>query len=99
MPKLNVRWYDEPEQIKIALHPNEAKLHPLGNDVFIIKYIDGQRFDALVPTWTLDDDLASVPAAAVGEVDDKVILYFPVSNEGRPRWDLTRRQLAAVKIS
>lgn len=99
MSKLNVRWYDEPEQIKIGLQPNEAKLHPLGNDVFIIKYIDGQRFDALVPTWTMGDDLASVPAAAVGEVDDKVILYFPVSNEGRPRWDLTRQQLADIKIT
>ena len=98
MPKLRVRWYDEPEQIRIALQPNEAKLHPLGNDVFIIKYIDGQRFDALVPTWTMGENLASVPAAAVGEVDDKVILYFPVSNEGRPRWDLTKKQLAAIKI-
>ena len=99
MSKLNVRWYDEPEQIKIALQPNEAKLHPLGNDVFIIKYIDGQRFDALVPTWTVGDDLASVPAAAVGEVDDKVILYLPVSNEGRPRWDITKQQLADIKIT
>ncbi len=98
MPKLKVRWYDKPEQIRIALQPNEAKLHPLGHDVFIIKYIDGQRFDALVPTWTMGENLASVPAAAMGEVDDKVILYFPVSNEGRPRWDLTKQQLAAIKI-
>jgi len=86
MSIFNIYWYDKPEQIRIALQPNEAKLHPLGHDVFIIKYIDGQRFDALVPTWTM------------GEVDDKVILHFPVRNEGQPRWDLTKQQLAAIKI-
>lgn len=99
MSIFNIRWYDKPEQIKIALRPNEAKLHPLGHDVFIIKYIDGQRFDALVPTWTMSDNLESVPAAAVGEVDDKVILYFPVSNEGRPCWEITKQQLDAIKVA
>lgn len=98
MSIFNIYWYDKPEQIRIALQPNEAKLHPLGHDVFIIKYIDGQRFDALVPTWTMGENLASVPAAAMGEVDDKVILHFPVRNEGQPRWDLTKQQLAAIKI-
>ena len=76
--------------------PDEAKLTPLGNDVFIVKHIDGQRFDAMVPSWTVGSGYTPVPAAVVGEVDDKVILYFPVSNEGRPRWDITRQQLEAI---
>ena len=98
MSFFNVRWYDEPEDIKIGLKTNEAKITPLGNDVFIIKHIDGQRFDALVPSWTVSEDYTSVPAAIVGEAEGKLILYFPISNEGRPRWDLTKEQLEAIKI-
>ena len=99
MSKFNVRWYDESEPIRIVLQPDEAKPTPLGNDVFIIKHIDGQRFDALVPSWTVSDNLESVSAAVVGEAGGKVILYFPVSNEGRPRWDITRQQLEAIKVA
>jgi hypothetical protein len=99
MSKFNVHWYDEPEPIRIGLQPNEAKPTPLGNGVFIIKHIDGQHFDALVPSWKVSDNLESVPAAVVGEVGGKVILYFPVSNEGRPRWDITKQQLEAIKVA
>ena len=49
----HVRWYDEPEQIRMCLSQpvNDPRCTPLGQRMSSSSSSnDGQRFDALVPT-------------------------------------------------
>ena len=54
------------------------------------------EFQALVPTWAVDEDRTFVVAARVGRVNGKILVYLPVSNEGRPAWELTDEEYAQV---
>ena len=89
-------WYERPGNMKIALQPGEAKISPMGHDTVIIKKIGGETFRALVPTHTLDENLSSVPVAYAGHDGDRVILYLPISNEGRPTWTFPEKYLADI---
>ena len=80
-------WYYRDDCLKLALEPGEAKITPLDHDTFIIKEIDGQRYDALVPTHSMGENLSYVPVAYAGKTaDGRIILHLPTSNEGRPTW-------------
>ena len=72
--------------LKIALKPGEAKISVFDHDTIITKQIGGETFEALVPTHTVGEGLSFVPAAYAGKTGDRVILYLPTSNDGRPTW-------------
>ncbi len=93
-----IKFDETPTQIKIKLEPEQVSISPLGNDAFIIINIGGQRFDALVPTHTLGLGYRYVPAARMGTIGEKVLLYFPVSNEGRPTWEISEEDLNQVLL-
>ena len=83
----------------MKLEPGEAKITPMGHEAFIVKEIGGQRFDALVPASVMGENLGSVPVNYVGDTDDgRVVLHFPVSNEGRPRWAFPKEYLEPLII-
>ena len=65
-------------------------------EVIIVKEIGGERFDALVPAKALGENLGFVPAGYAGKVDDRVILHFPVSNDGRPAWRVPEKYLVDI---
>ena len=91
----NIEWWDTPKKINIKLKPHQIKPMPLGHDTFIVIEIGGRQFDALIPSSSLVDDKYA-PAALVGKNGDRTIVHFPVSNEGRPTWELTDAELESL---
>ena len=92
-------WYHRPDCLKMKLQPGEAAITQLGHDTFIVKEIGGQRFDALVPTHTMGENLATVPVAYAGKTGDgRVVLYLPTSNEGRPTWVFPEQYLESLLV-
>jgi hypothetical protein len=92
-----IKWFEKPEQIRIKLEPQHVKPMPLGHDTFIVMKIGGRQYDALIPSSTLEGGNKYAPASLVGKNGDKMILYFPVSNEGRPTWELSEEELASIR--
>ena len=91
-------WYHHPGHLKIKLKQGEVEITPLGNDAEIIKVINGSRFQALVPTASLGEGMSYVPAAYAGKVGDKVILFLPTSNDGRPTWEINESDLKEILV-
>ena len=91
-------WYRQPGHLKIELKEGEVEVTALGNDAEIIKVINGDRFQALVPTASLGEGMSYVPAAYAGKVGDKVILYLPTSNDGRPTWEINESDLEKILV-
>ena len=90
-------WYHRPDCLKMKLQPGEAEITPMGHDTFIVKEIGGQRFDALVPTHTMGENLTTVPVAYAGDTGDgRVVLHLPTSNEGRPTWVIPEQYLESI---
>ncbi len=90
-------WDEKHTNIHISLEPGDARLSPWGaHDTVIIRKIGDREFQALVPTWAVDEDRTFVVAARVGRVNGKILVYLPVSNEGRPAWELTDEEYAQV---
>ena len=77
-------WYHEPGCPRIKLEPSEVRVTPMGHDTVIVKEINGETFEALVPTHTLGENRDSVPIFYAGKFGDEFLLYLPTSNEGRP---------------
>ncbi len=92
-------WYRQPGHLKIELKRGEVQITPLGNDAEIIKVINGNRFQALVPTTSLGEDMRYVPAMIAGRTEDKVILFLPTSNDGRPTWEINKADLESILVS
>ena len=97
MSTSNIEWFETPEKIRVKLSPEHVKPMPLGHDTFIVMQIGGRQYDALIPSSTLEDDNKYAPAVLVGKNGDRVILYFPVSNEGRPTWELSEAELDLIR--
>ena len=98
-PKLKPKlWYHQPGHLRIKLEPGEAELSPMGHDVRITKFVSGQRLRALVPTHSLDEEMSYVPAAYAGEQGDNVVLFLPTSNEGRPTWIISKKDLDGILV-
>ena len=91
----SIQWWENPRKIQIKLEPHQIKPMPLGHDTFIVVEIGGRQFDALIPSSSLVDDKYA-PAALVGKNGDRTIVHFPVSNEGRPTWELTDAELESL---
>ena len=94
-PKL---WYDEPDCLKIRLEPGEAKLSFFDHDTRIIKKINGEEMGALVPTHSLPESFDWAPVQLAGRHEGCVILYFPVSNEGRATWMIPEEEFNRLLI-
>ena len=91
----DIQWWDTPRKIMIKLEPHQIKRMPLGHDTFIVMEFGGRQFDALIPSSTIVDNKYA-PATLVGKNGDRTIVYFPVSNEGRPTWELTDAELESI---
>lgn len=94
----NVEWWDPPKKIMIKLEPDQIIPAPLGHDTYdtyIFMEFGGRQFDALIPTDTIVDNKYA-PATLAGKNGDKIIVYFPISNEGRPTWLLTEAELESI---
>ncbi len=91
----NIEWWDPPRKIMIKLEPHQIKPMPLGHDTFIVMEFGGRQFDALIPTSTIVDNKYA-PATLAGKNGDRIIVYFPISNEGRPTWELTDAELESI---
>ncbi len=99
MAQSRIEWDDQPTQIKIKLKPEQVKKTIVAHDMAIIMDIGGARYEALVPTHTLGEGNSYVPAAKVGRRGDKVVLFFPVSNDGRPCWQIPEADLEPLLIT
>lgn len=91
-------WYYRPGYLKIELKEGEAQVTAFEYDTEIIKFINGKRFQALVPTASLGEGLSYVPAAYAGKIGDMVILYLPTSNDGRPTWEINESDLKRILV-
>ena len=91
----DIQWWDPPRKIMIKLEPHQIKRMPLGHDTFIVMEFGGRQFDALIPTSTIVDNKYA-PATLAGKNGDRIIIYFPISNEGRPTWLLTESELESI---
>ena len=91
-------WYEVPGCPRIKLEPKEVRISPMGHDAVIVKKVNGESFRALVPTHTLGENHDSVPIFYADKVDEKIILYLPTSNEGRPTWAIPESQLPFLLV-
>lgn len=91
-------WYKDPGCLRIKLEPDEIGMEWFDHDTVILKRIMGQVFRALVPTHTLSEKKDSVPVYLAGRSGGNVILYFPVSNEGRPTWVIPESELGKITV-
>ncbi len=91
-------FYEKPIDITIALPPEKVTLTPFFHDVHILMEVGGNHYDALVPDWALSKDRRSVPALRAGRCGDKELVYFPISNEGRPTWLIPRSDLERILV-
>ena len=91
-------WYHRSGHLKIELKEGEVKITPFEYDAEIIKTINGTRYQALVPTASLGEGMSYVPAAYAGKAGDKVILYLPTSNDGRPTWEIDESDLQKILV-
>ena len=94
----NTLFYDKPIDITIALPPAQVTLTPFFHDVHILLEVGGNHYDALVPDWSLSEDQRSVPALRAGRCGDKELVYFPISNEGRPTWLIPMSDLEKILV-
>lgn len=92
-------WYYRPGHLKIKLEPGEAQVTAFDHDTEIIKVINGNRFQALVPTASLGEGMSYVPAAYAGKEGDKVIVYLPTSNDGRPTWVMNQSDFEQILVT
>ena len=91
-------WYQQPCHLKIALQPGESKISVFEHDTIITKNIGGETFEALVPTHTVGENPSFAPAAYAGKTGDRVILYLPTSNDGRPTWVFPEEYLDEILV-
>lgn len=91
-------WYQEPGCPRIKLEPSEVRIAPMDHDAVIVKEINGEIFQALVPTHTLGENRDSVPIFYAGKFGDEFLLYLPTSNEGRPTWSIPESELASLLV-
>ena len=91
-------WYEVPGCPRIKLEPSEVRVSLMGHDTVIVKEINGETFRALVPTHTLSENHDSVPIFYANKVGEKIVLYLPTSNEGRPTWAIPESELAPLLV-
>ena len=91
-------WYQAPGCPRIKLEPSEVRVTPMGHDTVIVKEINGEKYQALVPTHTLSENHDSVPIFYADKVGDTIVLYLPTSNEGRPTWAIPESELAPLLV-
>ena len=90
-------WYNHPGHTRMTLEPGEAELSFFDHDTIITKEIDGETFDAMVPTHTMGENFSSVPVNIAGTTEDgRVILHLPTSNDGRPTWIIPQEHLEGL---
>lgn len=92
-------WYYQPGHLKIELKEGEARVTAFDHDTEIIKFINGERFQALVPTASLGEGMAYVPAFLAGKEGDNLIVYLPTSNDGRPTWVIDESDLQKILVT
>ena len=98
-PNIRMRmWYHEPDCLKIRLEPGEARLWALDHDTIITKKINGEYMSAMVPTHVLPESRDWVPVQFAGKHEGNVILYFPVSNDGRATWLVPEEQFYNILV-
>ena len=93
-----ILWYEMPGCPRMKLEPSEVRVCPMDHDTVIIKKINGETFEALVPTHTLGENRDSVPIFYASKVGEKIVLYLPTSNEGRPTWAIPERDLDGLLV-
>ncbi len=93
----SIEWFQEPRQIWIPLSPEQIKPMPLGHDTLIVIDIGGRQHNALIPSSTIRDSRYA-PATIMVMNRDRLILHFPVSNEGRPAWEITQDELDRILL-
>lgn len=91
-------YYDKPIDITIALPPEQATLTTFMSDTEIVMEVGGNQYGAVVPSWTVNEDHRTVPALRAGRRGDLEIVYFPVSNEGRPTWVIPFCDLETILV-
>jgi hypothetical protein len=95
----SIEWDTEPTLVKIALEPHHIRgYYFFESDIVIVREIGGERFEAVVPTATLGVGNSYVPAARVGKVNGKILLYLPTGNDGRPAWRVDEDALNEVLV-
>lgn len=101
LPKIPVQqpWYEGPGYVKIKLEPSEVKKIPHMHDVVLVKEINGDIFEAMVPSHTLGENDSWVPAEYAGSYAGKAVFYLPVGNDGRPTWQVPHEALSQILVS
>ena len=90
--------YNRPDCLRIRLEPDEVRESWADHDVIIVKKTSGEDHRALIPTHTLSENRDSAPVQLVGKRENDVILYFPVSNEGRDVWRISQEEFDKIKV-
>jgi hypothetical protein len=89
-------WYQEPDCLKMRLEPGEAKVSYMDYDTFIIKKIGGEEMGAMVPTHSLPEGFGWVPVQVAEVSEGRVLVHFPVSNDGRAAWVIPEDEFKSI---
>ena len=90
-------WYQEPACLKMTLEPGEAKVSYMDYDTFIIKKIGGEEMGAMAsPLTPCPQGFGWVPVQVAEVSEGRVLVHFPVSNDGRAAWVIPEDEFKSI---
>ena len=94
-------WYEGPGWVKIKLEPSEVRRIAHYPDAVLVKEINGETFEAIVPEHTIgeNDTHSWIPAEYAGSLKGKAAFYLPVGNDGRTTWWIPEEALSQILLS
>ena len=91
LPKSEVKEY--------LLKMDWAEPMVLGIEAIIAVTVDGETFEACVPSWALiDPELKTVPCSFVGTIGDRQLLVFPPSSLDTAIWKMRPESVAKIRV-
>ena len=93
-----IQWEGKRQYLKIRLEPENVKETHMSHETIIYVNVGDTRYEAVVPTLSLGEDNAYVPAQVVGERDGKLVVVLPVGNDGTTYWNIPGDEIYQVLV-
>lgn len=87
---------EEREYLKIRLDPENVKKTIWPHETVIYVYVGETRYQAMVPTRSLGEDNAYVPAQQVAKRNGNAVIVLPVGNDGTTKWYIPEDRLSEI---
>ena len=88
------------ESEEYLLRMDLAEPMPLDIEFAIAVTVDGEYFDACVPSWAvIDRESRIVPCSFVGTLGERQLLVFPPSSLGTAIWKMLPESVEKIRVA